>query len=229
MSRKPDRPLDSAQNPYAAPETEEAPPVLERPAFEPTRAGWGARLAVVLTGVGHLAVGVVGVFGVLHFVELYIFPVRAIYLAGLAVPCHALGLLLGLGAVLPFFQHLTKNAHALSLKSPTRAPGAAALAFIPPFAAWQPTRLAKELAEGLGEEDKYAGALAVWWNAWLVAIGFYIAAWFSLHGPSLLILVLCLVLGGFFGVVACVCAFRVFWNLEMGMRAKAKLPTRGLI
>ncbi|MEZ4376595.1 MAG: hypothetical protein R3B07_37675 [Polyangiaceae bacterium] len=229
MSRKADRRQDSTQNPYAAPEAEEAPPVLTRPAFEPTRAGWGARLAVVLTGVGHLAVGVVGTLGVLHFLDLYVFPVQAIYLAGLAVPCHALGLLLGLGAVLPFFWDLTKNAHALGLESPTRAPGAALLAFIPPFAAWQPTRLAKELAEGLGAEEKYAGALAVWWNAWLVAIGFYIAAWLSLWGHSLLILVICLVLGGFFGVIACVSAFRVFWNLEMGMRAKATLPTRDLI
>ncbi|MGE0322005.1 MAG: hypothetical protein AB7S68_06870 [Polyangiaceae bacterium] len=213
------------QNPYAAPAAEEASPLDQRPKFEPTRAGWGARAAVVLTGLGHAVAGVLAVAPALNWVGVgHAWLGVAAVAAFVALPFHAIGMLLGLGAVMPFFYDLTKNAHALGLKSPSKTPAAALIDFIPPFSAWLPTELGRDLARGLEADTKYPVALANWWNLWLVAIGSYFIAPFLGWYFGL-----ALFPGAACGVTACVFAFRVFWNLEMGMRAKAGLRTRRLI
>ena len=207
--------LGLMQNPYAAPEAEEAPQVLR---FQ-------------TTGLGGVALGGAAVFGCAEVLvglgAAFLLPESHRWVTELGQSLLEFGAMFSLGGlglslmrVVPFLHAHAKNAYALGLmqRAPTSAHLLVSLLF--PVGSFSPATVSRELAKALETEERAHVALLLWWPLFWIAVAFHVLAVFSWPEP-------CLIAGAICGVTSSVFAFSVFRDIERSVLARVRGEPRG--
>ncbi|MCA9643382.1 MAG: DUF4328 domain-containing protein [Myxococcales bacterium] len=198
------------QNPYAAPEAEEAPPVLR---FQTTGFGGVALGGAAVFGCAELLVGLGAAFLIPESPAWVTELGQNLLEFGAMFSLVALGLsVLG---VVPFLHAHAKNAYALGLteRAPTSAHFLVSLLF--PVGSFSPATTSRELMKAFETEERYHVALLLWWPLFWIAVAFHVLAVISWFEP-------CLIAGSICGVISSVFAFSVFRDIERSVLARVR-------